>query len=94
MSYMNQEDRFRRIEGLLEALLHRHGGKAYYSVNEFAELVGRRPFTVRQWCNLGRINAERSMTQTGPTTRWVISQEEYIRYQREGLLPLRTALRQ
>jgi len=89
MSVANYDEWFERIERLLEALVKRGAEKSYYSVDEFSAIVGRQPFTVRQWCNLGRINAERSMTQTGPSSRWVISQQEYVRFQREGLLPLR-----
>jgi hypothetical protein len=59
----------------------------HYSVEEFARQVNRRPFTVREWCRLGRINASKSMTQSGPTTQWVISHEELERFRREGLLP-------
>jgi hypothetical protein len=88
MSVVDSTELLERLEQKLEALLQREVAKAYYTVDEFATLVGRRPFTVRQWCNLGRINAERSMTQTGPSLRWAISHEEYLRFQREGLLPL------
>jgi hypothetical protein len=58
-----------------------------YSVEEFAELVKRRPFTVREWCRLGRLNARKSMTHAGPTTKWVIGRTELDRFRREGLLP-------
>ncbi len=81
-----------RLEQRIESLLQRNVSKAYYTVDEFASLVGRRPFTVRQWCNLGRIYAERSMTHTGPSQRWAISHEEYLRFQRHGLFPLRRPL--
>lgn len=59
----------------------------YYSVEEFAALVKRRPFTVREWCRLGRIQARKSMTHAGPTTKWVIGRTELERFRREGLLP-------
>jgi hypothetical protein len=88
MSIINTNELLHRLERI-EALLQRGAIKAYYTVDEFADLVGRAPFTVRQWCNLGRINAERSMTQTGPSLRWAISHGEYVRFQREGLLPPR-----
>jgi hypothetical protein len=84
----DHERRLTNIEFLLQQLVHRTAVKAHYSVDEFSKLVGKAPFTVRQWCNEGRINAEKSMTQSGSTTRWVISQAEYERYSREGLLPL------
>ena len=58
-------DRLGRIERLLEALLDRSVVKSHYSVEEFADIVTRAPFTVRQWCNEGRIHAEKSMTRSG-----------------------------
>lgn len=66
--------------------------KSHYSVDEFAKEVNRRPFTVREWCRLGRINASKSMTQSGPATLWVISHEELERFRREGLLPLNNSV--
>jgi hypothetical protein len=61
--------------------------KQHYSVEEFAREVNRRPFTVREWCRLGRLHATKSNTQSGPTTLWVISHTELERFRREGLLP-------
>ena len=88
MSAMNGDsDALHRIERLLEQLVARTVAKSHYTVDEFAALVKRAPFTCREWCRLGRIRAERSMTQTGPTTRWVISHQEYERFLRAGLLP-------
>lgn len=62
--------------------------KSHYSVEEFAQQVSRRPFTVREWCRLGRIHATKSMTRSGAATLWVISHEELERFRREGLLPI------
>jgi len=86
---MTTEDRLENIERLLAQLVTKTLVKSWYTVEEFATLVGRSNFTCREWCRLGRIHAEKSMTQSGATTTWTISQEEYLRYQREGLLPLR-----
>jgi hypothetical protein len=60
----------------------------HYNVEEFGELVQRGPFTVRQWCNLGRINADKTGTNCGPSRTWSISHEEYLRFKKEGLLPI------
>jgi hypothetical protein len=89
MSLVNNTELLQRLEQKIEFLLQRSVVKAFYTVEEFAAMVNRAPFTVRQWANLGRISATRSMTQTGPSQRWVISHDEYIRFQRDGLLPLR-----
>ena len=34
--------------------------KEFYTTAETAELLGKRPYTVREWCRLARINAERA----------------------------------
>ncbi|MCC6492188.1 MAG: helix-turn-helix domain-containing protein [Pirellulales bacterium] len=74
---------------MLEELCARHRAKNFYTVNDFAAIVGRSEFTVRQWANLGRIKAVKTNTRTGAHTTWVISHEELERFQREGLLPER-----
>lgn len=86
---MTTEERLENIERLLSQLVTKTVVKSWYSVEEFALLVGRTSFTCREWCRLGRINAEKTMTQTGSATTWVISHQEYLRYQREGLSPLK-----
>jgi hypothetical protein len=81
------EDRLRRIEELLIMLLERQTAKSHYSVEEFARLVGREPFTCREYCRLGRVRAEKKASGRGKHASWVISHEELLRFQREGLLP-------
>ncbi len=90
MTLMNatDEDRLERIERMLQQLLDRSTVKSHYNVEEFGVMVKRAAFTVRQWCNEGRIHAEKSMTRSGSCSKWVISHEEYERFLREGLLPL------
>jgi len=62
----------------------------HYNVEEFSKRddVRRSVFTVRQWCNLGRINAVKTGTACGPSRTWSISHEEYLRFKKEGLLPI------
>lgn len=86
---INDADRLRRIEQLLERLVERSIVKSHYSVEEFAALVKRASFTVRNWCNDGRVHAQKSRTRSGSCSRWVISHAEFERYSREGLLPIR-----
>jgi len=88
---MTTDERLENIERLLEQLITKTIPKAWYTVEEFALLVGRSSFTCREWCRLGRIHAEKSMTQAGSAKTWTISQAEYLRYQRDGLLPLKGA---
>jgi hypothetical protein len=86
---MNVEDslRLERIEEMVTALVGRQVVKNYYEIEEFARLVGRAPFTCREWARMGRIHAEKKNSGRGPYARWVISHNELLRYQREGLLP-------
>ena len=54
---MTVEDRLDRIESLLCSLVERERVRQWYSVDEFAHIVGRSEFTCREWCRLGRVAA-------------------------------------
>jgi hypothetical protein len=84
---MTLEDRLERIEALLTVLVERDQVREWYSVGEFARLVGRCGFTVREWCRQGRLLAAKKESGRGAYTAWSISHEELLRYQREGLRP-------
>lgn len=60
----------------------------FYTVEEFAKIVGRSCFTCREWCRHRRINAQKRSSGRGAFTSWVISHNELLRYQRDGLLAL------
>jgi hypothetical protein len=64
-----------RIETLLKALLERQTIKEYYSTQEFAQLVGKAEFTIREHCGRGAHPA------------WAIPHSELLRFQKEGLIP-------
>ena len=85
---MNVEEKLERIEALLVMLVERHQVKEWYSVEEFAASVGRECYTVREWCRLGRINAEKKQSGRGKYPLWVIANAEKLRYEKEGLLPV------
>ena len=53
------EQRVARIEELLLALVERQTVREWYTVEEFARIVRRVPFTVREWARLGRLSAEK-----------------------------------
>ena len=57
----------------------------FYTTEGFGEAIKekRSEYTVRQWCNNGRINCE----QRSPDRRWRIPSSEVERYNRHGLLP-------
>lgn len=59
-----------------------------YSVEEIAEILGKRPYTVREWCRHGQINATKRAERRGAAALWSISSDELTRYKNEGLLPI------
>jgi hypothetical protein len=87
---MSVEERLEKIESALILLVQRQMVKDWYTTEEFARLVGKAEFTVREWCRHGRINAEKRISGRGAFPAWVISHQELLRYQRQGLLPFRS----
>jgi hypothetical protein len=85
---MSVDERLKKIEEMLVILVERQRVQDWYSTEEFAQMVGKAGFTVREWCRLRRIHAEKRMSGRGAHAAWVISHEELLRYQRKGLLPL------
>jgi len=86
---MRLQERLDRIESLLTQLVERQRTKEWYTTEELARLLGKAEFTVREWCRLSRIRAEKHQSGRGAYSAWVVSHEELLRYQKEGLLPLR-----
>jgi Helix-turn-helix domain len=82
---MTLEERLERLEALLVVINKRLQMQEWYSVAEFALIVGRAEFTCREWCRTDRIKAEKKHSGRGAHASWVISHEELQRYQREGL---------
>ena len=85
---MSIEERLEKIERMLTVLVERQQVREWYTTEEFARLVGKAEFTVREWCRLGRVQAEKRMSGRGAFPAWVVSHQELLRYQREGLLLL------
>jgi hypothetical protein len=81
--------RLDRIEATLVALVERETVKDWYTTEQFARVVGKAEFTCREWCRHGRVRAEKRQSGRGAYPAWVISHDELLRYQREGLLPPR-----
>jgi hypothetical protein len=84
---MSVEERLDNIEAMLVVLVERQKVKDHYEIEEFAVLVGKSNFTVREWCRLGRIRADKKLSGRGAYARWVVSHVELLRYHKEGLLP-------
>ena len=83
------EETLSKIESMLTVLVERQTVKEFYEIEEFAKLVGRAPFSCREWARHGRINAEKKLSGRGAHARWVVCHTELLRYQKEGLLPLK-----
>lgn len=79
--------RLARIEAMLAALVAQKTIKEWYSTAEVAKILGRAEFTVREWCRLGRIRAEKKRCGRGPASEWMVSHAEVTRVRNEGLLP-------
>ena len=82
-------NQLRRIEDKLDSLVRQQEIKNFYSTNDIARIMTRAEFTVRQWCRLGRIKAEKRACGRGLTKEWMVSHQELLRLQSEGLLPER-----
>lgn len=79
-----------KVEANLAALVQLRTVKDWYTPKEVAEILGKKLYTVQEWCRLMRINAKKSTVGRGGEREWRISHQELIRIQNEGLLPLRT----
>ena len=86
---MTIEDRLKNIEAMLATLVERQIVREWYTTEQVAQLVGKAEFTVREWCRHGRLKAEKRMSGRGAYPAWIVSHNELLRYQREGLLPCR-----
>jgi len=81
-------ERLDKMESMLGELLRQRTVKDWYSTDEVAEIMGKAKFTVREWCRHGRVHCRKKNSGRGKHRDWVISNEELLRIQREGLLPL------
>ncbi len=86
MTDQERDERLQRIESMVAQLVQRQQTKDFYEIDEFASLVGKASFTVREWCRLGRIRGRKRQSGRGASASWVISHDELLRYQRDGLL--------
>ena len=79
--------RLEKIEEFLGTLIEQKTIKDWYEIEEVAHLLGKAAYTVREWCRHGRINAKKKTSGRGRFLAWVISHDEVMRIQREGLIP-------
>lgn len=79
--------RLDRIEEALRVLSQQKIVQEHYSTSDVARLLGKAEFTVREWCRLGRIRAEKRPCGRGNFKEWMVSHSELQRVQANGLLP-------
>ena len=77
------------LELIIEHLEAKRREKEWYTTSEAAQMLEKRPYTVREWCRLGRIHADKAMSGRGIDEEWRISHEEIERIRNSGLLPLK-----
>ena len=79
-------ERLGRIEDKLQMLLQQKIVQKFYSTGDVAKVLNKAEFTVREWCRLRRIRAEKRPCGRGHSLEWMISHEELDRIKAEGLL--------
>ena len=85
----NVVERLANIESRMDQLLDGKQQRDSYSVEQFSERGGLDPWTIREYCRHGRIRASKKGSGRGRYRAWVISHAELLRYESEGLLPIR-----
>jgi len=80
-------ERLERIEACLELLVRQRRVQDWYDTRKVAEILDRSPYSVREWCRLGRVHAEKRACGRGTSKEWMISHAELERIKSEGLLP-------
>jgi len=85
---MTIEEQIAELRSLVLSLVERETVKDWYDIDEFARLVGKASFTVREWARLGRIHALKRKSGRGAYASWVVAHAELLRYRKEGLVPL------
>ena len=79
-------ERLDQIEGILRQMAQERIVQKFYSTSDVAKLLGKAEFTVREWCRQQRIHAVKRPCGRGNSQEWMISHDELLRIQAEGLL--------
>lgn len=80
-------ERLKRIEAQLDILVEQKQIQDWYNTKTVAEILDRSAYSVREWCRLGRVCAEKRQCGRGTSKEWMISHNELERIKSEGLLP-------
>ena len=62
---MTLEQRLEKIEAMLLVLVECNQLRQWYSTGEFAQSVGKAEFTIREYCRLGRLRAQKRQSGRG-----------------------------
>ena len=87
--FSDLHERLGHIENTLDEIVQAMSNdspKQYYTTAEVARLLGKKPYTVREWCRLERVHVQKIESGRGVDNEWRISYEELVRIQNEGLL--------
>ncbi len=82
------DENFAQIRADLAILRQQRTVKEAYTTKEIADMLGKKEYTVREWCRQGRVAAKKLANGRGNEGEWRIPHEELMRYQTDGLLPL------
>lgn len=86
------QDRLLRLEeavsSLVDLVRDQRTIKESYTTVEVASILGKKPYSVHEWCRLQRVNAFKAMCGRGCEEKWRVSHDELLRTQNEGLLPI------
>ncbi len=82
-------ERLEHIEAAMRSLTEQPQVQKWYDTATAAKLLGKSPYSVREWCRLARVRAEKRACGRGRSKEWMIAHEELMRIKAEGLLPLR-----
>lgn len=80
-------EKLNKIESQLSDLIEERTVQEWYDTKAAGEILGRSAYSVREWCRLGRVRAEKRACGRGSAKEWMISNEELRRIRAEGLLP-------
>jgi len=81
--------RLTRIEAMVTTLVEQRQIQDWYGTAAAAKILSKSAYSVREWCRLGRVHAEKRSSGRGRSKEWMISHEELMRIKSEGLLPQR-----
>jgi hypothetical protein len=92
MTDEERDELLARMEKMLSVLVEREQVREWYTTSEFARIVGKAEFTIREHCRRGRLRAEKRQSGRGAYPQWVLSHAELERYRRNGLLSIHRAV--